>query len=463
MVCKNLPLPPDLNIKFSDMQLYLIFLLIFIFATPPSYSQKADITGRLVDLVTGEPLSRVEVSVNTFPDDDPNNELLPANPTGGQKTQVTFSDDEGYFSLSGEVPPNPPGRLFFRKEGYMEKTVDITFSRTAPMACSEHSTSSSLSRNPGEIALKPDDYIWRTGKVFRWQKYDDNPSLMVEEALEAGLNMISVMDRYFTQGAADNRRLIKLAEEAGIKVFIIFQTFYNDDATIDKSNSALDREGNMVKDSWLSFICPNEEGYKRKRLQDIEDLVALIRPHGISMDFFRFFVYWEAGSDGNRPQTCFCHRCLEKFGIQYNITGSAEYILSAHTDTWTDFKCRTINEFAALIHGKVKAIDPRILLNLHMVPWKQDDYEGAIKRIAAQDIVTLSRYFDFLQPMTYSTMLDESIEWIHEMGADAAGHVKDTYIIPCIQAADAGPENFSIIMKPPVSGYSIWPFERYFE
>jgi hypothetical protein len=317
--------------------------------------------------------------------------------------------------------------------------------------------------DPGITDIKPEDRIWRTGKVFRWQKYDGNPALLVEEARRAGLNMISVMDRYFTQGDAANSELIKLAEEAGIKVFIIFQTFYNDDASIDESNSALDREGNMVKDSWLSFICPNEEVYKKKRLQDIADLVSSVRPHGISMDFFRYFVYWEAGREGNRPQTCFCSRCLEKFGQQYDISGDAESILSDFPDEWTEFKCRTINEYAALIHGSVKAIDPHILLNLHMVPWKQDDYDGAIKRIAAQDIVTLSRYFDFLQPMTYSTMLEESVEWIHEMGADAASQVTGTYVIPCIQAADAGPENLRTISKPPVSGYSIWPFERYFD
>jgi hypothetical protein len=307
------------------------------------------------------------------------------------------------------------------------------------------------------------DQIWRTGKVFRWKKYDGNPALLVEEAGKAGLNMISVMDRYFTQGASGNSRLIELAEGAGIKVFIIFQTFYNDDAVIDESNSARDIEGKMVKDSWLSFICPNEEGYKAKRLQDIEDLVTGVRPHGISLDFFRYFVYWEAGREGNRPQTCFCHRCLDKFGKKYDFAGDAESILSDYPDEWTSFKCSTINEYAALIHARVKAIDPGILLNLHMVPWKQDDYDGAIKKIAAQDITTLSRYFDFLQPMTYSTMLKESIEWIYEMGADAAAQVTGTYIIPCIQAADASPRNLEMLMKPPLSGYSIWPFERFFD
>jgi hypothetical protein len=424
---------------------YLIPFLITILAILPAYSQKADITGRLVDLVTGEPVSGVQVAA-----------------APGEGAAIMFScisDDEGYFSFTEKLSGSPSARikLVLSKKGYMEKTIEVS------PACSESTNPSAHSCNLGEIALKPEEYIWKAGKVFRWQKYDGNPALMVDEAREAGLNMISVMDRYFTRGDTINRQLIRLAEKSGIKVFIIFQTFYNDDETIDGSNSAFDRKGNIVKDSWLSFICPNEEEYKRKRLQEIEDLVAAVRPHGISMDFFRYFVYWEAGSGGNRPQTCFCSRCLGKFEALHNITGDAEYILSAHPDEWTDFKCHTINEYAALIHGSVKAIDPLILLNLHMVPWKKDDYAGAITKIAAQDIVTLSRYFDFLQPMTYSTMLEESIEWIYEMGSDAALQVTDTYIIPCIQSADVSPENFKIIVNPPVSGYSIWPFERFMD
>jgi hypothetical protein len=315
----------------------------------------------------------------------------------------------------------------------------------------------------GDEIPEPESPIWRTGKVFRWQKYDGNPALMVKEAGKARLNMISVMDRYFTQGAAENAQLIELAEGAGIKVFIIFQTFYNDDAIIDELNSARDMNVKMVKDSWLSFICPNEEAYKATRLQDIEDLVTNLRPHGISLDFFRYFVYWEAGREGDRPQTCFCHRCLDKFEARYNIRGDAAYILSTHEDEWTDFKCSIITEYADLIHTRVKAIDPSLLLNLHMVPWKQEDYGSAIRKIAGQDIVALSRYFDFFQPMTYSTMLKEDIEWIYDMGADAARRVTGTYIIPCIQAADASPENLEKLMKPPLSGYSIWPFERLFD
>ena len=395
-----------------------------------SCTEYINISGKVTDLVSGETVAGVNIY---FEHDD--------------NIPVTISELDGRFSVSikNHGKNNTRASLVLTKEGYMDKTIGIT-EEVADL---------------GEIALKPEDQVWKTGKVFRWGAYDGDPELLVRAATDAGLNMISVMDRYFTRGDSINYGLIELAEAAEIKVFVIFQTFYNDDATIDESNSARDLRGDMVRDSWLSFICPNDEVYKSNRLGEIENVVRTVRPHGISMDFFRYFVYWEAGRDGNRAQTCFCNRCLDKFESVYGVSGDPDQILSGYPDEWTDFKCGTINEYAALIHDRVKKIDPGILLNLHMVPWKQDDYDGAIRKIAAQDILILSRYFDFIQPMTYSTMLDESIEWILDMGADAGKHVSDTYVIPCIQAADATPENLNIIARSPLHGYSIWPFERY--
>jgi hypothetical protein len=408
-----------------------IIILLLSAVSPTLYSQKIIISGRISDLVTKEAISGAHISV-----------------TDSEIPEV-ISDTEGRFTLviDASVLPAFPYSLCLQAEGYMEKAIEVTHTEY----------------DLHEIFLKPENQTWRAGKFFRWESFDGKPELLIKAAKEANLNMLSVMDRYFTKGDEKNVKLIDLAHAKGILVFVIFQTFYNDDAVINESNSAIDQNGNMVKDNWLSFICPNEEGYKIKRLKEIEDLVSTIRPHGISMDFFRYFVYWEAGREGNRPQTCFCHRCLRKFEMQYDVTGNPDVILLEHQEKWTEFKYQNINEFAARIHSSVKAIKPDILMNLHMVPWKQDDYDGAIKSIAAQDIVTLSRYFDFIQPMTYSTMLNESLEWIYNTGADASHHITDTYVIPCIQADDASPENIKMVNRQPLHGYSIWPFEKYCE
>lgn len=415
------------------MGLYSAALILLLsFLSPRAFSQPLTISGKISDLVTKEFIVGAHISI-----------------AGTEGIASVRSDSGGRFTLSNEATtlPSFPYWLAIKNEGYMEKRIELS-TPSVPL---------------DEIFLKPEIQIWRAGKVFRWEAYDGKPELLIKAAEEAGINMISVMDRYFTKGNAKNAELIRIAEDKGILVFVIFQTFYNDDAVIDESNSAIDQNGKMVKDNWLSFICPNEETYKAKRLLEIEELIRKIQPHGISMDFFRYFVFWEAGKSGNRLQTCFCKRCLSKFEAQYKIVGTPDVIITDNLDKWTDFKCQTINEYAALIHNRVKTIKPDLLMNLHAVPWKHDDYDGAIKRIAAQDIETLSRYFDFIQPMTYSTMVNEPIEWIYETGADIGRNITDTYIIPCIQADDASPENIEMINRKPLNGYSIWPFERYCE
>lgn len=312
----------------------------------------------------------------------------------------------------------------------------------------------------GTIQLAPADYKWKSAKVFEWDKYDGNPSSLVSAAENAGMNVIQVMDRYFTQGASGNDQLVSLANQRGIKVFVIFQTFYNDDAIINAANSALDMDGNPVHESWLTFICPNESGYKSQRLNEIVSLVNDIRPDGVSMDFFRYYVYWEAGGSG--IQTCFCSRCLTKFDDQYGITASPSEIVSDHLDEWTEFKCRTIADYAAEILAAIQAIKPDIMMNLHLVPWKESDYNGAQRVIAAQDLSLLSQYFDMIQPMTYSSMMGQSINWIYEVASDAKSQVgQNVYVVPCIETANASSTNLDLISQDPVDGFSIWPFEDY--
>ena len=44
----------------------------------------------------------------------------------------------------------------------------------------------------------------------------------------------------------------------------------------------------------------------------------------------------------------------------------------------------------------VRDVDPDILVNLHIVPWRRDDFDGAITRVAGQDSLALSEIADYL-------------------------------------------------------------------
>lgn len=338
-------------------------------------------------------------------------------------------------------------KLSISKSGYMDKNIEIE--------------NANIDVNTGDIALKPTDYKWHIAKIYNWDDYDGNPSALITKCEENDINTIQIMDRYFIEGSNVNLDLVTLANAKGIKVFIIFQTFFNDNEEVTQSNSALDVDGDPVSEEWLTFLCPNEESYKSRRLSEIEQLVSDIEPDGISMDFFRYFVFWESGSSSSLVQTCFCHRCVDKFCTDYSLNVEPAEIISNYLEEWTEFKCNTIEDYTSRISSAVKTIKPDIMMNLHMVPWTQAQFNGAIEEYLAQDIIKLSKWFDIFQPMTYSTIMNENISWITEVASDAKSILPSSYVVPCIQSVDGSDSNLQSISQSPVNGYTIWPFEDY--
>ncbi len=84
----------------------------------------------------------------------------------------------------------------------------------------------------------------------------------------------------------------------------------------------------------------------------------------------------------------------------------------------------------------VKKIQPDIKVNLHAVPWRQNDFNGAVKKVAGQDFKALAEYVDYLSPMTYSHMVKRKPEWIHSVVKDIQ-EVSGSKILPSIQVGIA--------------------------
>jgi uncharacterized lipoprotein YddW (UPF0748 family) len=147
----------------------------------------------------------------------------------------------------------------------------------------------------------------------------------------------------------------------------------------------------------------------------------------------------------------------------------AEWIRTSHSDEWTDWKCGLITAMVKDIVTEVKKIKPEIKVNLHVVPWRKDDFDHAIKRIVAQDFSALTEYTDIISPMTYAHMVRQDPAWINSVVTDIDEQA-DCKIIPSIQVNEAylteplTKEEFeeSVIeaLKPPSSGVFFWSWEQ---
>ena len=117
----------------------------------------------------------------------------------------------------------------------------------------------------------------------------------------------------------------------------------------------------------------------------------------------------------------------------------------------------------------IHEMNPEIKSNLHAVPWRNHDFNNAIRRIAGQDITDLSGMVDYVSPMCYSHMVKRKPEWVSEVVNDFNQLSKRNNILPSIQvsraylATDISLDEFRQCLeqslKPPSCGVVFWSWD----
>jgi hypothetical protein len=276
----------------------------------------------------------------------------------------------------------------------------------------------------------------------------------------------------------------ELAERAGSDLFVIFPVFYAPAELADDPQLwAITDDGAPAKETWVEFACPSREEFRACRVEEAKEIVRRLQPTGLSIDFIRHFVFWEMVAPERHPdtlaQTCFCAHCLMQFAESADLdigaipaqgTNAAEWILANAAEEWIRFKVDTITSMAEEIVAGVREIDPEILINLHIVPWRTADYDGAITRIAGQDRAALGAIADYLSPMCYSFMLFREPAWISTVVDDVAEQASCA-VLPSIQVAEAyrADEVFRAAdfeaalrsaLEPPSAGVIFWSWDH---
>jgi uncharacterized lipoprotein YddW (UPF0748 family) len=292
-----------------------------------------------------------------------------------------------------------------------------------------------------------------------------------------GINTVFV-----SPALASKEPFMELARKQGISVFLILPIFYNpEELEKDSGLYAITDRGEKAKDDWVEFICPTRRDYLERRITDIKKLIRDLDPDGISLDFIRYFVFWEMvypeRTLDSIVDTCFDRSCLDRFqretGVKLpeglpKVADQARWIISEHRREWTDWKCGVIDGVVGKIAEAAKAAKPEIVINIHTVPWRQKDFGGAIRIIAGQDLAALAGRTDMISPMCYWHMLKRNPPWIHEVVEDVYSQSKGR-VIPSIQVGNAYlSETLSVkefgealkeALKPPSEGVVFWNWD----
>jgi hypothetical protein len=300
---------------------------------------------------------------------------------------------------------------------------------------------------------------------------------LFEKWLSLGVNTAFVSA---TLGA--NPEFKALAKKNGVTTFLIFPVFFGG-PELDKrpERYAVKADGTHAEDDWVKFACPTREEYRTGKIEELRRAVRDVDPDVLSLDFMRFFVFWEKvypdRVPGSLPNTCFDASCLSAFQKEMNVavpaglpdtTSRAKWILANHAADWTEWKCRTIVGMVRTLADEARMVKPSIKINIHTVPWRKDDFGGAGRAVAGQDLERLAPLVDFISPMVYHHMVRRTPEWVHAVTQDAFDRTRGR-VLPSIQVDKAYIEDpytldefkqaIAEALKPPSAGVVFWSWD----
>jgi hypothetical protein len=294
---------------------------------------------------------------------------------------------------------------------------------------------------------------------------------------ELGVNTVFVSETLLRK--ADFRAR---ARANAMPVFLIFPVFQDPEAIKTRPDlAAITASGAPARDEWVEFVCPAREDYLEGKIEQLKAAVTAGDPDVVSLDFIRYFVFWEKVAPDrppeSLPQTCFCPTCLAGFSKEMGVeipaalastAAKAAWILKTHAGEWTEWKCRTIARAVERLARAAREAKPSIKVNLHAVPWRRDDFGGAIRAVAGQDLPRLAPYLDLISPMCYHHMVRRPPGWIHEVVADVASR-SGAPVLASTQVSEAyvdeplGPGEFQAAaaeaLKAPSIGLVLWSWD----
>jgi hypothetical protein len=277
---------------------------------------------------------------------------------------------------------------------------------------------------------------------------------LVTFAKSLGLNTLFVGDELATS--------LPFREEcrkAGLKYFLIIRTF-NDPEAAQQNPSlvSVSREGRQARRDGDVMICPSRADFRRHKMESIRSALERMQPDGVTLDYFRFFIYWEgvdpeAGPVGF-PAFCFDASCVHDFlnssklhlhtGLPRDPTvvprELIDEIWNQHREMWYAWRAERIAEDAHEFTGFIRKQFPGLPIVLHAVPWSRDEFGGAREKIVGQDLRLMAPYFDYVSPMEYSALTHRGQGWVARLNRELLAEVPKEKLLPSIEVGPDGPE-----------------------
>ncbi|MBP5551778.1 MAG: hypothetical protein J6X41_00165 [Spirochaetales bacterium] len=184
-------------------------------------------------------------------------------------------------------------------------------------------------------------------------------------------------------------------------------------------------DGSLASDDWVRFVCPTDADHLMRVSERIASDIRTFDPPGVSLDFLRFFQFWEMTSPtaeaSSLPRSCSCARCrAQRLGMD-------------RPEFWRQ---NIVEQTALQLCSLARQTKPELEIGIHCVPWKRDMYDGAIVNIIGQNFGNLAEIGDYLTPMVYHHMMHREPSYIRDFLQDMES-LGCNEILPSIQVKKA--------------------------
>lgn len=282
-------------------------------------------------------------------------------------------------------------------------------------------------------------FYWQPG-VTPW---DDVPGRAdaIEQQLDlivaTGANTVCVAHRAITDD------LVRQIKARQLRLFVDWTMFAGEDVRNRFPDSVpVDADGvRYERDGWYVPACPNHPGLRSHHLHAMRALLDRFGPavEGLWLDFIRFPARWESAHPHLR-KLCFCTNCLNRFlgtSVKHysddETRALAAAILEERYAEWVEWKCTCIAETVREVRGLLDASANPAMLGMFSLPWRRDDFDGAMTAVVGQDLGHLAEVVDCFSPMVYHALCEQPPDWVAAVTREAAAW-SAAPVVPIVQA-----------------------------
>jgi len=158
-------------------------------------------------------------------------------------------------------------------------------------------------------------------------------------------------------------------------------------------------------------VCLSQQAFLEETEANLLAGLTTFQPTGIWLDYLTYAGWFEV-ADPDLQESCFCAACIADFCEATGIDATdPTQILADHQIAWTRHKCERIARYALHYAQLIRQRLPNCVIGAYMCPWLPDEFDGALRRIFAQDYQLLAPAIDIFTPLIYGTKSERAADW----------------------------------------------------